>query len=219
MSNKNLIIRKLGVIPYQVILSSMHKFIKCRTIYTCDELWFLEHHCVFTQGKSSKPEHILKNENIPIVQSDRGGKTTYHGPGQQIIYVMLDIKRLGINIKELMNILENVIIETLKYFSIESHLISNAPGVYINGEKICSVGLRVRHGYTFHGIALNINMDLNPFNYIIPCGFNKLKMTQLSLFKPKILLSDVYPILIKYFYKKLSFYFCYDKKILLNFIF
>ncbi|MDF1683182.1 MAG: lipoyl(octanoyl) transferase LipB [Legionellaceae bacterium] len=180
-----LIIRSLGTQPYSEIWNAMKKFTDERTIDTPDEIWLLQHPPVYTQGQAGKPEHILNPGNIPVVQSDRGGQVTYHGPGQLIAYVLMDIKRRNLGIRTLVCELERSLIRLLNTFDISAETQTGAPGVYVNHKKIASIGLRVRRGCTYHGFALNINMDLKPFLGINPCGYAGLNMTQLQDHAPK----------------------------------
>ncbi|EPO5263585.1 lipoyl(octanoyl) transferase LipB [Providencia rettgeri] len=206
LSERTIIIRQLGITPYQQVSDAMHQFTGCRTPETCDEIWLVEHPRVFTQGQAGKAEHVLAPGDIPVIQSDRGGQVTYHGPGQQIMYVMLDLKRNKIGVRELVTALENTVVNTLAHFNITAYPRPDAPGVYVNGDKICSLGLRIRQGCSFHGLALNINMDLEPFNRINPCGYSELKMTQVSDLAPNVSLSDVQPVLIRQFCDTLGFH-------------
>ena len=176
---------------YGFIYNQMREFTHQRTIDTPDVVWLLEHYPVFTQGQAGKQEHILDPKSIPIVQSDRGGQVTYHGPGQLMVYTMVDLKRHGFNIRQFVSLLEETVINLLKGYDIVSEAKADAPGVYVEGAKICSIGLRVRHGRTYHGLSLNVNMDLTPFTWINPCGFSQLKMTQISDFIPDITLTRV----------------------------
>ncbi|WP_042851761.1 lipoyl(octanoyl) transferase LipB [Providencia rettgeri] len=206
LSERTIIIRQLGITPYQQVSDAMHQFTGCRTPETCDEIWLVEHPRVFTQGQAGKAEHVLAPGDIPVIQSDRGGQVTYHGPGQQIMYVMLDLKRNKIGVRELVTALENTVVNTLAHFNIAAYPRPDAPGVYVNGDKICSLGLRIRQGCSFHGLALNISMDLEPFNRINPCGYSELKMTQVSDLAPNVSLSDVQPVLIRQFCDTLGFH-------------
>ncbi|EMT6575722.1 lipoyl(octanoyl) transferase LipB [Providencia rettgeri] len=206
LSERTIIIRQLGITPYQQVSDAMHQFTGCRTPETCDEIWLVEHPRVFTQGQAGKAEHVLAPGDIPVIQSDRGGQVTYHGPGQQVMYVMLDLKRNKIGVRELVTALENTVVNTLAHFNIAAYPRPDAPGVYVNGDKICSLGLRIRQGCSFHGLALNINMDLEPFNRINPCGYSELKMTQVSDLAPNVSLSDVQPVLIRQFCDTLGFH-------------
>ncbi|UDG80794.1 Octanoyltransferase [Candidatus Hartigia pinicola] len=201
-----IILRQLGLAPYREVSDAMHSFTETRIQDTIDELWFVEHFRVFTQGQAGKAENILAPGDIPVIQSDRGGQVTYHGPGQQVIYVMLNLKRNKISVRDLVSALEGTVIKTLAYYHIKAHVCLNAPGVYINGEKICSLGLRIRKGCSFHGLALNINMDLEPFDRINPCGYAKLKMTQMCNFIPKITLSNVQDVFIHQFCDTFGFH-------------
>ena len=174
------IIRQLGLQPYAEMFEAMRSFTQRRTAETADEIWFLEHPPVFTQGQAGKPEHLLLPGDIPVVQSDRGGQVTYHGPGQSVVYFLLDLHRLGYGIRSLVTRLEEAIIATLGGYHIHAAARREAPGVYVGGDKIASLGLRVRSGCTYHGIAVNVKMNLEPFSRINPCGYEGLKMTQIS---------------------------------------
>ena len=170
----------------------MKSFTENRRADTLDELWTLEHNSVFTQGLSGKPEHLLKATQIPIIQSDRGGQITYHAPGQLIVYCLIDIKRLGIGIKKMVSIIEQSLIEFLSTYDITAHTLKGAPGVYVNDSKIAALGLKVKHGRTYHGLSLNIDMDLSPYNLINPCGYRDLKVTQMRNLTHNILnISDI----------------------------
>jgi lipoyl(octanoyl) transferase len=172
--------------PYGEIFPKMQAYTQLRTASTPDALWLLEHTPVFTQGQAGKAEHILDPHDIPVVQSDRGGQVTYHGPGQLMVYTLFDLKRLDLNIRPFVQKLESSIILLLEDFGIKGELQPGAPGVYVSGAKICSLGLRIRKGFAYHGLAFNIDMDLIPFQYINPCGFKQLKMTQLKDYVPTI---------------------------------
>lgn len=206
MSERTIIVRQLGLAPYQPVSDAMHQFTENRDQNTCDEVWLVEHPRVFTQGQAGKAEHVLAPGDIPVIQSDRGGQVTYHGPGQQVMYVLLDLKRNKIGVRELVTALENTVVNTLAHFNIEAYPRPDAPGVYVNKNKICSLGLRIRQGCSFHGLALNIDMDLEPFNRINPCGYSELKMTKLNDFVPNVSLNDVQPVLIKQFCDTLGFH-------------
>ena len=178
-----LIVRNLGIQDYQHVWHNMQAFTDNRTADTPDEIWLVQHPSVFTQGQAGKPEHLLQRTDIPVVQSDRGGQITYHGLGQQIMYVLIDIKRHeNLNVRQLVPALEQSVVRTLADYGIEGYPKPDAPGVYIDGKKICSLGLRIRHGRSFHGLAFNINMDLTPFHQINPCGYAGLEMCQLADF-------------------------------------
>lgn len=174
------LIKQLGLRPYEETFEAMRTLTQARTAGTADEIWLLEHPRVFTQGQAGKPEHLLMPGDIPVVQSDRGGQVTYHGPGQLVGYFMLDLERLGYGIRTLVMRLENAIIASLAAQHIHAVSRRDAPGVYVDGAKIASLGLRVRKGCTYHGIAINVKMDLEPFSRINPCGHQGMHMTQTS---------------------------------------
>ena len=176
----SLIIRELGLRPYQQVWHDMQLFTDQRSDSTEDELWLLQHPSVYTLGKNGKPEHILDSGHIPVVKSDRGGQVTYHGPGQVIVYTLLDLKRMRIGVRELVTRIENSVIQLLADYDISANARKDAPGVYVDGRKIAALGLRVRKGLSFHGLALNVDMDLEPFARINPCGYEGLEVTQLS---------------------------------------
>lgn len=176
-----LIVRHLGTRPYLQTWQAMQDFTNQRQADTPDEIWLLQHDPVFTQGQAGKPEHLLHQTTIPVVQSDRGGQITYHGPGQLIVYLLLDLRRLHLGVRDLVSAMEQSVVDLLAGDGITAASRADAPGVYVDGAKIASLGLRVRHGCTFHGLALNVNMDLTPFLTINPCGYAGLAMTQTSL--------------------------------------
>lgn len=184
-------IQQLGIQTYDEVWQKMKEFTVHRGSQTSDELWLLEHFPVYTQGQAGKPEHVLNPHLIPIVQSDRGGQVTYHGPGQLVAYVLMDIRRRNIGIRTLVSKLEDVLKSVLTSYNILSNTRCGAPGVYVDERKIASIGLRVKNGCTYHGIALNVNMDLNPFLGINPCGYSKMEMTQISHFHPNIKMEHV----------------------------
>lgn len=172
-------IRHIGMQDYQHSWQRMRGFSRERTPTTADELWVLEHAPVFTQGRAGKAEHVLAPGEIPIVKTDRGGQVTYHGPGQIILYVLIDLHRRKLGIKHLVAAIEQAVIKTLADENIVAGLQAGAPGVYVNGRKIASLGLRVTHGCTYHGVSLNYDMDLSPFSRINPCGYQGLEVTQM----------------------------------------
>lgn len=172
-----MIVRELGRQDYIPIWNAMQSFTNNRDKQTPDEIWLVEHNPVFTQGQAGKAEHILAPGDIPVVQVDRGGQVTYHGPGQQMMYILLDIRRLKTGVRELVTALEQCIVNTLAKNNVEAYAKADAPGVYVNEQKVCSVGLRIRKGCSFHGLAFNVNMDLGPFQRINPCGYQGLEMT------------------------------------------
>ena len=176
--SQQLVIRDLGSQDYTQVWHAMQRFTDERNEQTPDELWLLEHPAVFTQGQAGKAEHLSLPGDIPVVKVDRGGQVTYHGPGQLVVYVLLDIKRRKLGVRELVTMLEQVLIELLAQHGATANARPDAPGVYIDGKKIASLGLRVRKGCTFHGLALNVDMDLSPFNRINPCGYAGMQMIQ-----------------------------------------
>ena len=185
-------VRSKGLQDYLITWEEMKSFTENRDSDTLDELWTLEHNSVFTQGLSGKSKHLLKETQIPIIQSDRGGQITYHAPGQLIIYCLIDIKRLGIGIKKMVSIIEQSLIELLSSYDITAHTLKGAPGVYVNDSKIAALGLKVKHGRTYHGLSLNIDMDLSPYTLINPCGYSDLKVTQMRNLTNNILnISDI----------------------------
>ena len=173
-----LIIRQLANMDYTKVWQAMQHFTDNRSEETFDELWLVEHPPVFTQGQAGKEEHLLMPGDIPIVKVDRGGQVTYHGPGQQVIYFMINLRRRKIGVRELVTLIENSIVDSLADYNITAYAKKDAPGVYVNEKKIASLGLRVRKGCSFHGLALNVNMDLSPFLRINPCGYAGLEMVQ-----------------------------------------
>ena len=175
-------IKHLGFSEYEPVWRAMQEFTDSRDKDTTDEIWTVEHPPVFTQGQAGKAEHILAAGDIPVIQVDRGGQVTYHGPGQIVIYPLIDLKRHKMGIKALVHGIEEAIIQTLSQYDVHAQRRENAPGVYVEGKKVASLGLRVRKGCTFHGLAFNIRMDLEPFSRINPCGFLGLEVVQLSEF-------------------------------------
>jgi len=174
-----LIVRHLGVVEYLPTLEAMRTLTAERDDATPDEIWLLQHPQVFTQGQAGKPEHLLAPGDIPVIQVERGGQVTYHGPGQLVAYLMLDLRRLGLGVRELVTAMEQTLVDVLASYGVEAAPKVDAPGVYVKGDKIASLGLRVRRGCSFHGLALNVDMDMRPFQRINPCGYAGLKMTQL----------------------------------------
>ena len=173
-----MIVRQLGRQRYMPIWQKMQDFTDTRDENTPDEIWLVEHESVFTQGQAGKDEHLLAPGDIEVIKVDRGGQVTYHGPGQQMMYVLFNLRRLKIGVRELVTWLEECIIESLAEYGIEAYAKADAPGVYVNDSKIASLGLRVRRGCSFHGLALNVNMDLSPFLRINPCGYAGMNMVQ-----------------------------------------
>lgn len=175
---RELLVRRLGRQPYEPVWQAMRAFTDRRDETTLDELWVLEHDPVFTLGQAGKWEHVLMPGDIPVVPVDRGGQVTYHGPGQIVAYPLIDLRRLGVGVRELVHRIEQAIIDTLEHWNIVAERVEGAPGVYVAGSKVAALGLRVRRGCTFHGLAFNVNMDLEPFHRINPCGYKGLQVTQ-----------------------------------------
>lgn len=189
--SKSLGVRDLGLLPYEPVLEAMRRFTDQRGPQTGDEVWLVEHPAVFTQGQAGKSEHLLVPGDIPVVQTDRGGQVTYHGPGQLVAYLLLDVRRLGFGVRDLVSRMERCLIELLASYDVVAAAKADAPGVYVDGAKIASLGLRIRNGCSFHGLALNVDMDLAPFRRINPCGYAGLAMTQLRDQAGSIELSEV----------------------------
>ena len=200
-----MLIKHLGRVEYEPTYQAMVTFTDTRSDETVDELWIVEHPPVFTQGMAGKPEHLLQHSQIPVVQVDRGGQITYHGPGQLVVYTMIDFKRRHITVRDLVSRLENSIIATLAHFGIEAHNDPKRPGVYVGERKIASLGLRIKRGSVYHGLALNINMDLTPFHQINPCGYAGLEMVQMAeLVSPTPELNQVADILADHLQQQLT---------------
>lgn len=197
MYQDKILVRQLGLQPYEPISQAMHEFTDTRDDSTLDEIWLVEHYPVFTQGQAGKAEHILMPGDIPVIQSDRGGQVTYHGPGQQVMYVLLNLKRRKLGVRELVTLLEQTVVNTLAELGIEAHPRADAPGVYVGEKKICSLGLRIRRGCSFHGLALNVNMDLSPFLRINPCGYAGMEMAKISQWKPEATTNNIAPRLLE----------------------
>ncbi|MDY7219967.1 lipoyl(octanoyl) transferase LipB [Denitrificimonas sp. JX-1] len=190
--SRPVIIRHLGCVPYEPTWHAMQSFTENRDAETVDEIWLLEHPKVFTQGQAGKAEHVLAAGDIPVVQVDRGGQVTYHGPGQLVAYVLVDVRRAGQGVRDLVSSIENSLVELLYQYDIDAYAKPDAPGVYVAEKKIASLGLRIRRGCSFHGLALNVDMDLQPFQRINPCGYAGMQMTQLrDETQQKIELSEV----------------------------
>ena len=213
MSQPLLEVTNLGLQPYEQVWAAMTEFTNTRTADTTDQLWLVEHPPVFTQGQAGKAEHLLVPGDIPVVQSDRGGQVTYHGPGQLVAYPLLDLRRLKMGVRELVTAIEQTLVATLAHYNIEAFPKPDAPGVYVNQQgrvdKIASLGLRVRRGCSFHGLALNVAMDLSPFLRINPCGYQGLAMTQMRDLLPNPpSLAEVQEQLVIQFAQKLGYGTC-----------
>lgn len=175
-------LRRLGLADYEPVWREMRAYTDSRSEASEDQLWLVQHPPVFTQGQAGKAEHVLAPGDIPVIQVDRGGQVTYHGPGQIVAYPLIDIARKGIGVRDLVCRIEESIIRVLGFYGVPGERIAGAPGIYVGGAKIASLGLRVRRGRCYHGLAFNIDMDLEPFQRINPCGFSGLQVTQLSAF-------------------------------------
>ena len=198
-------IRRLGRQPYEATWKAMSAFTDNRTADTPDELWLLEHDPVFTQGQAGKAEHVLAPGDIPVVQVDRGGQVTYHGPGQIVGYPLIDLRRVGVGVRELVHRIEQTLIDTLAHWNIVAERVEGAPGVYVAGAKVAALGLRVRRGCSFHGLAFNVNMDLEPYHRINPCGYKGLAVTQVLDLGGPSRLSDVEDALVEEFCRQFGF--------------
>lgn len=175
-----LVVRELDRQAYEPVWRAMQEFTNTRTESTPDEIWFCDHESVFTLGLNTKPEHLLAPGDIPVVQIDRGGQVTYHGPGQLMIYPLIDLRRAGLGVRDLVTALEQSVVDLVADYGMEAASRCDAPGVYIDGVKLASVGLRIRRGCSFHGMALNVDVELEPFSRINPCGFQGLQLTDLA---------------------------------------
>lgn len=175
-------VKRLGLVPYEPTWEAMRVFTDARGPETPDELWLLQHPPTYTLGQAGKPEHLLRQTDIPLVKIDRGGQITYHGPGQVVVYLLIDLARRGLKVRELVRLMEQALIDCLADYGLDAVREEGAPGVYIAQEKIAALGLRVRNGCSYHGLALNVDMDLAPFTWINPCGYSGLKTIQMADF-------------------------------------
>ena len=191
MKPNECIVKSLGSIEYGASWKAMKEFTDARDENTTDELWIVNHPPVYTLGQAGKAEHLLEQTEIPVINTDRGGQITYHGPGQLVIYTLLNLKRRKLGIRALVSLLEKSVIALLNDYGIQAEADPKAPGIYINGAKICAIGLRVRRGCSFHGLALNVDMDLSPFESINPCGYPGMKVTQLKALNPHVKIETV----------------------------
>lgn len=173
-------VRRRGLADYTSTLDAMRRFTEERDAGTVDELWLLQHPPVFTQGVAGRAEHVLAAGDIPVVKVDRGGQVTYHGPGQWVLYLLVDLKRRGLGVRALVDVIERSLVATLAAFGIDATADPEAPGVYVDGAKIAALGLRVRRGRSYHGLSLNVAMDLEPFSRINPCGYSGLAVTSMQ---------------------------------------
>lgn len=178
MKNTPPTIRFLGLVEYEPTWRAMQEFTARRSADTPDEIWLVQHPPVYTQGQAGKPEHLLRSNDIPVVKIDRGGQITYHGPGQVIAYLLLDLRRRKLNVRELVTLMEQAVIDLLGDYGVTAHSRKDAPGVYVDGAKIAALGLKIKHGCSYHGLSFNVDMDLSPFACINPCGYANLRVTQ-----------------------------------------
>jgi lipoyl(octanoyl) transferase len=178
------VVRELGLVDYLPTLHAMRHFTDSRSVDSPDELWLLQHSPVFTQGQAGRQEHVLAPGEIPVIQADRGGQVTYHAPGQWVLYVLLDLRRRQLGVRDLVDVIEQSIVQLLGGYGIDATAKPGAPGVYVAGAKIASLGLRVRRGCSYHGLALNVDMDLEPFERINPCGYAGLEVTSMAKLLP-----------------------------------
>jgi lipoyl(octanoyl) transferase len=189
VSLPQLLSRELGLVDYQSALDAMRSFTDSRTADSADELWLLQHPPVFTQGQAGRSEHLLAPGDIPVIQVDRGGQVTYHGPGQWVLYLLVDLRRRQLGVRDLVSLMERSVVRLLAGYDVAAYAEPRAPGVYVNGEKIASLGLRVRRGCSYHGLALNVDMDLQPFARINPCGYAGLQVTSMANLRPRVVLN------------------------------
>jgi len=202
---KTLYVRTLGLQSYLPVWQTMQQFTEQRTSNTIDELWLLEHEPVFTMGRNGQKEHLLNPGNIPVIPIDRGGQVTYHGPGQLLIYLLIDLKRRGLGVRQFITIIEQSIINTLSDYQLNAYAKKEAPGVYISNAKIAALGLRIKKGCSFHGLSLNFAMDLQPFKQINPCGYKDLEVIQFSDYIKDISLVQVQNKLVYHLANKLGY--------------
>jgi lipoyl(octanoyl) transferase len=198
-------VKILGQQAYEPVWHAMQMFTEQRKSDTADEIWLLEHSPVFTLGRNSKKKHILSHSSIPMIEIDRGGQVTYHGPGQLIAYLLIDLKRKKLGVRELVSLIEQSLIATLQDYQLKAYAKKEAPGVYINDAKIAALGLRIKKGCSFHGLSFNIDMDLTPFQQINPCGYENLEVIQLSDYIKGIKIDSVQRSLIDYLTQSIGY--------------
>lgn len=196
-ARQDLIVRKLGIQPYESVWQDMKDLTQSRGDLSPDEYWVLEHPSVFTLGLSKQPSMVIGNEDIPVIKTDRGGQITYHGPGQIIGYFLWDIRRLGLDVHQFVRLVEQCMLDTLGYFDIVASRWDGNPGVYVKGKKIGSLGIRLKHGCSYHGLSLNVEMDTEPFRMIDPCGITGLQVTQIADFVQDVSVAEVEETLIR----------------------
>ncbi len=200
----NLVVKRLGRVDYAPAFRAMQDFTAVRTPETPDELWIVEHPPVYTLGQAGKPEHILNDVGIPVIKIDRGGQVTYHGPGQVVIYLLLDLQRLKLKVRELVTAIEQAIVDALADCGIAAERRTGAPGVYVGDAKIAALGLKIRNGCSYHGLSLNVDMDLSPFATINPCGYAGLRVTQTSELGISLTVSEAGELLCRHLRQKLD---------------
>ncbi len=205
MQNEVVTLRHLGSREYSSTWEQLKSFTNNRSKDTIDEIWCLEHLPVFTQGQAGRPENVICPGEIPVLKSDRGGQVTYHGPGQLIVYFLVDIARKKISLRSFIDILENSVVELLANFGLKAYTDKTAPGVYVDNAKICSLGLRVRKGCTYHGLSLNISMDLEPFQRINPCGYAGMQVTKLENYIPDVDMATITNDLVHILQRKIGY--------------
>ena len=188
---RTILVKHLGLVDYVSTWQTMQDFTSQRDPQSDDEIWLLEHPPVYTQGLAGKPEHLLAATSIPVIKTDRGGQITYHGPGQLVAYVLYDLKRAGMSVRELVRRIEQALIDVLQDYGITASRKTSAPGVYVHGAKIAALGLRVRRGCSYHGLSFNVAMDLAPFSAINPCGYAGLEVTDLARLGVRASMSEV----------------------------
>ncbi|MCW8889440.1 MAG: lipoyl(octanoyl) transferase LipB [Sedimenticola sp.] len=199
------LIKKLGLQEYEAVWRAMQDFTNDRDQATRDEIWLVEHPPVFTLGQAGKPEHLLNPGEIAVVQTDRGGQVTYHGPGQLVAYLMLNLRRHKLGVRQLVTLIEQSLVDLLSDYGIEAAARPDAPGVYVSEKKIAALGLRVRHGCSFHGLSLNVAMDMEPFSRINPCGYADLEVTQMSLLAENLSITSVADNLVSHLLLRLGY--------------
>jgi lipoyl(octanoyl) transferase len=185
-----MLVKDLGIVDYLTTIEAMRKFTAERQVDTEDQLWLLEHPQVFTLGQNGNDEHVFNTQGIPVINTDRGGQVTYHGPGQLIVYTLVDLKRAKIGVRDMVSHIENSIIDVLDGLGIDAESRKDAPGVYVSGKKIAALGLRVKRGACYHGLSLNVDMDLAPFSYINPCGYQGMQVIDIKSLGVQLTMSN-----------------------------
>jgi lipoyl(octanoyl) transferase len=199
-----MLVKDLGVVDYLTTVEAMRAFTAERQVNTEDQLWLLEHPQVFTLGQNGNDEHVFNTQGIPVINTDRGGQVTYHGPGQLIVYTLIDLKRAKIGVREMVSHIENSILEVLAGLGIDAASRKDAPGVYVSGKKIAALGLRVKRGACYHGLSLNVDMDLAPFSYINPCGYQGMEVIDIKSLGVELTMSDAKQLLVSALQKQMQ---------------